>query len=60
HSAPKSKGKIIASEMIDWYNIAMRKFNNVKFFEAILITNRDISKIDREKALAVPQLDHNL
>ncbi|CAI2187263.1 5767_t:CDS:1, partial [Funneliformis geosporum] len=55
HSAPKSKGKIIASEVIDWYNIAMRKFNNVKIFEAIgfiLFTNRDISKIDREKALA--------
>ncbi|CAG8749488.1 16035_t:CDS:2, partial [Funneliformis caledonium] len=55
HSAPKTKGKIFSSEVIRWYNNAMEKFNNARIFESIgfiLFTNRDISKIEREKALA--------
>ncbi|CAG8435871.1 13249_t:CDS:2 [Funneliformis mosseae] len=56
HFTLKMNGKIFSSEVIKWYNNAMEKFNNARIFESIgfiLFTNRNISKIDREKALAV-------
>src|SRR4051794_37210671 len=35
HSMPQSKGKVIASGLIHWYNDAMKKFHTTDIFKEI-------------------------
>ncbi|CAG8636912.1 3081_t:CDS:2 [Ambispora gerdemannii] len=55
HSAPDSRGKVHASELIRWYSNAVEKFSDTSIFKAmvfIFFTNRVLSEVDRKKALA--------
>jgi len=55
HSMPQSKGKVVASELINWYDDAMKKFHTTNIFKEIgfiIFTNRDINEEDRKKALS--------